>query len=91
MGERGVLSEGGPDDGVNKGAVCNPQEMIMYQKVRAYMRGEGEGERGGWREISETQFRRPFRVFKCFKCSHLTMKPTWPCRELSFATTERDR
>lgn len=44
MGERGLLSEGGPDDGVNKGSVCNPQEMIMYQKVRAYMRAKREGE-----------------------------------------------
>lgn len=40
----GVLSEGGPDDGVNKGFACSPQEMIMYQKVRAYMRVKREGE-----------------------------------------------
>lgn len=43
-GRRGVLSEGGPDDEVNKGSVCSPQEMIMYQKVRAYMRVKREGE-----------------------------------------------
>lgn len=81
-GRRGVLSEGGPDDGVNKGFACSPQEMIMYQKVRAYMRVESEGEgraseRGRDREIEmgKTQFCGPFRVFKCFKCSHLTMRP----------------
>lgn len=75
------MSEGGPDDGVNKGSACSPQEMIMYQKVRAYTRAKREGEGRAseakterWR-MGETQFRGPFRVFKCFKCSHLTMRP----------------
>ncbi len=77
-GRRGVLSEGGPDDGVNKGSACSPQEMIMYQKVRAYTRAKREGgresERGrDWEiEMGQTQFRGPSEY------SNVLSAATWP-------------
>lgn len=55
------------DDYVSKG-------QSLYESEEG---GGRESERGEDRELEmvETQFRGPFRVFKCFKCSHLTMRP----------------